>query len=112
MSNEIWKIAYYEHSNNKKPFYERLKKIRDTTTSTKIIKSINRMKLGNFGDSRPVGNGVSELRLDYGPGYRVYYTRIDKATLLILSVGDKSTQPADIEDAKRYLSQYEKNRRN
>ena len=111
MSNEIWEIEYYEHSNNKVPFSERLKEIRDTTTRTRIVKSINRMKFGNFGDSRPVGNGVSELRLDYGPGYRVYYARIDKANILILYVGDKSTQSDDIDDAKRYLSQYKKDRR-
>ena len=69
------------------------------------------MKFGNFGDSRLVGKGVSELRLDYGPGYRVYYARIDKQTILILYVGDKSTQSADIDYAKRCLSQYEKDRR-
>ena len=113
MSNEIWNIEYYVHSNDKLPFSERLKKIRDTTTCTKIIKSINRMKFDNFGDSKSVrdGNGVRELRLHYGSGYRVYYARIDKATILILNVGDKSTQPDDIEDAKRYLSQYKKDRR-
>ena len=111
MSNEIWEIEYYEHSNDKQPFSQRLKKLGDTTTRTKIVKGINRMKLDNFGDSRSVGNGVSELRLDYGSGYRVYYTRIDKATILILYVGDKSTQPDDIEEAKRYLSQYKKDRR-
>lgn len=111
MSNEIWEIEYYELSNDKQPFSDGLKKIRDTTTCTKIVKSINRMKFDNFGDSRPVGNGVSELRLNYGPGYRVYYARIDKATILILNVGDKSTQSADIKDAKLYLSQYKKDRR-
>lgn len=114
MSNEIvWEIKYYEElSNNKRSFYQRLiRRIRDTTTCTKIIKSINRMQLGNFGDSRPVGNGVSELRLDYGPGYRVYYARIDRATILILCVGDKSTQSADIDYAKRCLSQNEKDRK-
>ena len=112
MSNEIWEIEYYEHSNDKQPFSERLKKIRDTTTRTKIVKSINRMKFGNPGDSKSVrnGNGVIELRLHYGPGYRVYYAKIDKATILILSVGDKSTQPDDIEDAKHYLSEYKKDR--
>ena len=112
MSNEIvWEIEYYVLSNDKQPFSEGLKKIRDMTTRTKIVKSINRMELGNFGDSRPVGNGVSELRLYYGPGYRVYYAKIDKATILILYVGDKSTQSDDIRDAKHYLSEYKKDRR-
>ena len=113
MSNEIvWEIKYNEISNGKRSFSQRLiKRIRDTTTRTKIIKSISRMQLGNFGDSRPVGDGVSELRLDYGPGYRVYYARIDKATILILCVGDKSTQSDDIDYAKRCLSQYKNDRR-
>ena len=112
MSNEIvWEIEYYEFSNGKLSFSECLEEIRDTTTRTKIVKSINRMKFGNFGDSRPAGNGVSELCLYYGPGYRVYYARVDKATILILYVGDKSTQSADIEYAKRYLSQYKKDRK-
>ena len=112
MSNEIvWEIEYYELSNGKQPFSQRLKEIRDTTTCTKIVKSINRMKFDNFGDSEPVGSGVSELRLHYRPGYRVYYAKIDKATILILYVGDKSTQSADIEYAKRCLSQYKKDRK-
>ena len=110
MSNEIvWDIEYYEHSNNKQPFSEGLKKIRDMTTRTKIVKGINRMELGNLGDSRPVGNGISELC--YRSGHRVYYARVDKATMLILTVGDKSTQSDDIEDAKRYLSEYKNDRR-
>ena len=112
MSNEIvWKIKYYELSNDKKPFLEGLEKIRDRTDCAKIIKSINRMAFGNFGDSEPVGDGVSELRLHYGPGYRVYYARVDEATILILYVGRKSTQSGDIKYAKRYLSQYKKDRR-
>ena len=112
MPNEIvWEIEYYEFSNGRRSFSSRLKKMGDQTTQTKIIKSINKMELGNLGDSEPVGNGISELRLDYGSGYRVYYARVDKATLLILGVGDKSTQSADIEYAKHYLSEYKKDRR-
>ena len=110
MNEIVWEIEYYV-SNGKEPFFERFFKIRDTTTRTKIIKSINRMKFDNFGDSRPVGNGVSELRLHYGPGYRVYYAKIDKATILIIYLGDKSTQSDDIKYAKRCLSQYKKDRK-
>ena len=111
MSNEIvWEIEYYEPSNSKRSFSERLKKMGDETTRTKIIKSINRMRF-NLGERKSVGNGVRELRLDYGPGYRVYYARIDKATILILYVGDKSTQSDDIKYAKRYLSEYKKDRK-
>ena len=112
MPNEIvWEIEYYELSNSKQLFFERLKKIPDPTTRTKIIKSVNKIKLGNLSDSRPVGNGISELPLDSGPGYRVYYARTGKATIQIFLVGDKSTQSADIEYAKRCLSQYKKDRK-
>lgn len=111
-SNEnIWEIEYYVLSNGKKPFYQRLIEIRDTTTQNRIIQRINRMELNNFGDSQSVGNGVCELRLHFGPGYRVYYAKIDIATILILYLGDKSRQPDDIDYAKRCLSQYKNDRR-
>ena len=113
MSNEnVWKIKYYNFSNGKRSFSQRLKALGDTTTSTKIIKSINRMEFGNFGDNHSVGNGVRELRLHFTPGsgYRVYYARTGRTTILILHVGDKSTQSADIEYAKRCLSQDKKDR--
>ncbi|WP_323181482.1 type II toxin-antitoxin system RelE/ParE family toxin [Kaistia algarum] len=61
------------------------------------------MSLGNPGDVKPVGKGVSELRIDYGPGYRVYFTRRGKRLLLLLCGGDKSTQDKDISAAKALL---------
>jgi putative addiction module killer protein len=74
--------------------------LRDRTTLSRINIRIRRMSLGNFGDARPVGNGVSELRIDYGPGYRVYFKRRDKQIVLLLCGGDKSTQDRAIERAK------------
>ncbi len=112
MSNGVvWKIKYNKFSDGKSPVNQRLKRIGDNETTIRIIKDINKMKFGNFGDSQSVGGGVRELRLDYGPGYRVYYARVGKAKILILCVGDKSTQSADIEYAKRCLSQYKKDRK-
>lgn len=60
---------------------------------------IDRLAAGNAGDARPVGAGISELRIDYGPGYRVYYLREGETLVLLLTGGDKSTQSADIERA-------------
>jgi putative addiction module killer protein len=56
--------------------------------------------LGNFGDIRPVGEGISELRIDYGPGYRIYLKKQDDALVILLAGGDKSTQDQDIRLAK------------
>lgn len=60
---------------------------------------INRLIAGNAGDVKPVGAGISELRIDYGPGYRVYYLRKDERLILLLTGGDKSSQDADIRQA-------------
>jgi putative addiction module killer protein len=62
--------------------------------------------MGNFGDCKPVGGGVSELRIDYGPGYRVYYATIGKQIVLLLCGGDKSTQSRDIPAAVDHLNEY------
>jgi len=66
----------------------------------RISARIDRLALGNFGDAKPVGEGVSELRVDYGPGYRVYFQQRGNALILLLCGGDKRTQQADIAGAK------------
>ena len=68
---------------------------------TRIAVRIRRMQLGNVGDAKPVGDGVFELRFDFGPGYRVYYTERDGEIVVLLAGGDKSTQKQDIEKAKQ-----------
>jgi putative addiction module killer protein len=62
---------------------------------------IDRAILGNFGDCEPIGEGVSEMKIHSGPGYRLYFTRIGTIVYLLLTGGDKSTQNKDIEDAKQ-----------
>ncbi|MEH2561078.1 type II toxin-antitoxin system RelE/ParE family toxin [Bradyrhizobium sp. AZCC 2289] len=66
----------------------------------KIASRIERLGLGNAGDVKPVGEGISEMRLTYGPGYRIYYKQTGKTIVLILCGGDKSTQDSDIKRAK------------
>ena len=66
---------------------------------TRILIRIRRVSLGNFGDVKPVGEGVSELRLDYGPGYRVYFLRKGETLVVLLGGGDKRTQSRDIQRA-------------
>lgn len=74
--------------------------LRDRVAKTRIDVRIRRLSLGNPGDVRPVGEGVSELRIDYGPGYRVYFIRRENVYIVLLAGGDKSSQDKDIRIAK------------
>ena len=74
--------------------------LRDHRAKAKIAARIDRLALGNPGDVEPVGEGVSELRIHYGPGYRVYFTKRGKTLIVLLCGGDKSTQTKDIKAAK------------
>ena len=73
--------------------------LRDRMAKTRVLIRIRRLSLGNFGDIRAVGEGVSELRIDYGPGYRVYFLRKGEALVVLLGGGDKRTQARDIQRA-------------
>jgi len=77
-----------------------LKKLRDRKAVLAIIARLDRAKLGNFGDVEPVGDGVSEMRIFLGPGYRLYFTIRDNRIIFMLCGGDKSTQKKDIKKAK------------
>jgi len=74
--------------------------LRDERARARILKRIDRAKVGNLGDVAPVGEGVSEMRIFYGPGYRVYFVQREQRLVLLLCGGDKSTQAADIEEAR------------
>ncbi|MGD0293145.1 MAG: type II toxin-antitoxin system RelE/ParE family toxin [Terracidiphilus sp.] len=82
-------------------FSDWLRKLRDEKARSRILIRIRRLSLGNFGDAKPVGNGVSELRIDYGPGYRVYLQQRGSMLVLLLAGGSKKTQSADIAKAKK-----------
>jgi putative addiction module killer protein len=75
--------------------------LRDVRARARVLVRLERGVAGNFGDSKPVGQGVSELRIDYGPGYRVYFTRQGQWIVILLAGGDKSGQTADIKTAVR-----------
>jgi putative addiction module killer protein len=78
-----------------------LEALRDDQAVVRITTRIRRLSLGNFGDVKPVGGGVSELRVDYGPGYRIYFKRRGAVVVLLLCGGDKRTQHRDIRRARR-----------
>lgn len=80
-------------------FAEWLDGLRDIRARARVQARIERLAFGNPGDVRPVGSGVSEMRIDYGPGYRVYFKQTGKKLIILLVGGDKSTQAKDIERA-------------
>jgi putative addiction module killer protein len=82
-------------------FLKWLRSMNDVRAIARIQIRIDRLSLGNMGDVKAVGEGISEMRIDYGPGYRVYFRKTGKTILLLLCGGDKSSQAADIKLAKR-----------
>lgn len=77
-------------------FVKWLDSLRDTRARARVLVRIERLAAGNPGDVKPVGEGVAELRIDYGPGYRVYFVKRGQTVIILLAGGDKSTQAKDI----------------
>ncbi|MFZ5876674.1 MAG: type II toxin-antitoxin system RelE/ParE family toxin [Nitrospirota bacterium] len=82
-------------------FAKWLDRLRDIRARARVQARIERLAFGNAGDVKPVGEGVSELRINYGPGYRVYFTKRGRDVVILLAGGDKSTQAGDVELALR-----------
>jgi len=108
MQTYPYEIDYYIASTGRKPFKEWLEGLRDTSGRAKIRVRLDRVRLGNLGDNRSVGEGVLELRIDYGPGYRVYFANDGNRLILLLLGGDKSSQEKDIAKAKEYWRDYQR----
>ena len=83
-----------------------LKDLRDIRAAARIQVRLDRMATGNPGDVKSVGDGISEMRIDYGPGYRAYFMRRGSLTVVLLCGGDKSTQDKDIAQAKAIAAQW------
>jgi putative addiction module killer protein len=83
-------------------------RLKDERTRVLIASRLDRLAFGNAGDARPVGQGISELRIDYGPGYRIYFQRRGNTIIILLCGGDKSTQTKDIKTAKRLSKEWSK----
>ncbi len=99
-------LRVYQQQDGTRHFAVWLAELTDRQARARIRTRLSRLALGNFGDCKALYGGVSELRIDWGPGYRVYFARIGTAILLLLCAGDKTTQSQDIERAKTYLEDF------
>jgi putative addiction module killer protein len=104
-------LSYYLTKTGRKPFKEWLDGLKDIVARQKVRVRLDRVRLGNLGKNRSVGAGVYEIKIDYGPGYRVYYGLDTKTVVLLLLGGDKSSQKKDITMAQTYWEDH-KGRKN
>ena len=88
------------------PYYDSwFKKLKNRSAKVRILARLDRVSLGNFGDSKPINNDISELRFFFGAGYRIYYVIQETTIVLLLNGGDKNSQKKDIEKAKEILKE-------
>lgn len=99
-------IQIYTKENGSQPFIEWRDSIKDAVMRTRIISRIHRLQIGQFGDYKSLGQGIGELRMHFGKGYRIYFGRIGNTIVLLLSGGDKDTQQKDITKAREYWQEY------
>ena len=99
-------IRIYRGNHAKAPFLKWLAAQKDKRTVAIVQARLNRIRMGNFGDAKPVGGGIEELRIDFGPGYRIYFGRDGKTVVVLLCAGSKRGQSKDIEAAAAYWRHY------
>ena len=102
----VIEVRQYRTAAGEIPFESWLAGLGDAKAQARIAARLDRLAAGNFGDCKPIGHGVSELRIDYGPGYRVYHSRIGREFVLLLCGGTKRRQFADIARAIEYLKDF------
>lgn len=103
-------VNYYVDARGCAPFRDWLESLKDSNAQARIELRLDRLKSGQFGDCKFVGEGVMELRVDCGPGYRVYYGIDHQQVVLLLFGGNKSSQERDIQRAKKYWIDYRRRR--
>ena len=99
-------LKIYTAINGKQPFIEWLESLKDKTVRYRIKERLDRVALGNFGDHKFIDDGIYELRLNFGSGYRIYYGNEKDTIILLLCGGDKSSQKKNIKQAIAYLKDY------
>ena len=108
MQTFLNEIEYYRTAEGFAPFKEWIEALRDVSGRAKIRVRLDRARLGNLGDHKQLTTGLWEMRIDYGPGYRVYFTRESGRLILFLIGGEKDTQKRDIARAAGYLEEYQR----
>lgn len=101
-----YQIRIYQTDSGKLPYKIWLNSLHDVKVKSVIRVRLDRLMVGNFGKCKVVGDGVFELKIDFGPGYRLYFGKIGMNCILLLVGGDKSSQTADIKKAKFYFEDY------
>jgi putative addiction module killer protein len=104
----MFAVRHYLNDDGKDVFQEWLKNVRDPLAKGQVVRRVNRLAEGNFGDHRFCRDGVWELRVDQGAGYRVYYAMASGVVVLLLCGGDKGTQDADIERAVGFWKDWQR----
>ena len=107
----MFQLIDYRTEEGRIPLKDWLSRLADRQARARVEVRLQRMVFGNFGDCKPVGDGVFELRIDHGPGYRVYYSRVGEQLLLLLIGGDKRKQANDIDTAILYLKDWQRRTR-
>ncbi len=111
MSEAQWDISYYVSENARIPFREWFEALHDYNARTVIDARLTRLNAGNFGNCQSVGEGVFEFKINYGPGYRIYFGNTSTRVILLLCGGDKSTQQKDIQIAHYYWQHFKEKHR-
>jgi putative addiction module killer protein len=102
----LLQLLRYQAPDGREPLTEWLRSLEDRKVQARVRIRLNRIACGNFGDCEPVGEGVIELRLHFGPGYRIYFGRQGNALVVLLCGGSKRSQSVDISRAKAFLSDW------
>lgn len=103
MQRPTIELVIFKAANGRRPFVDWFDRLRDRVAQAAVVQRLDRLQSGNPGDCRSLGGGLIELRVDTGPGYRVYLSRISLDRCLVLCGGSKRTQRSDIEGARRWL---------
>lgn len=102
------RILHYTTTDGRDVFQTWLDSLRDPVAKARILVRLNRLAAGNIGDCKPVGESIHELRIHYGPGYRIYFCYVGHELVVLLNGGDKQQQSADIAKAKEYRDDFRK----